>query len=122
VLDYTEEDEVRLAPLEIKTSPGYNYFVQLIEIESGEVVIAMFVRGGRTEKVYVPLGTYEVRYASGLQWYGYEHLFGPETRYMKADAHFTFQRTGNEVSGYTITLYSVPGGTLRPVTISPNDF
>ena len=122
VLDYTDEDEERLAPLEIKTSLGLNYFLKLVDIETGEPVVAMFIRGGRTEKIYVPLGTYEVKYASGLQWYGYEHLFGPDTQYMKADEPFIFQRTGNVVSGYTITLYSVPGGTLKPKSISKKDF
>ena len=32
----------------------------------------------------VPLGTFEIRYASGKQWYGYNYLFGDDTSYSKA--------------------------------------
>ena len=73
-------------------------------------------------KVKVPFGTYEVRYASGDTWYGYEYLFGPETSYSKADKAFTFEFDGNQISGYTITLYKVTNGNLSTKKIRPNEF
>ena len=73
-------------------------------------------------EVEVPLGTYEVRYASGESWYGYEYLFGPGTSYSKADKTFTFKVVGNQISGFTITLYKVSHGNLHTSTISPTEF
>ena len=68
------------------------------------------------------LGTYEVRYPSGDKWYGYEYLFGPETSYSKADKTFTFRVEGNQVSGFTITLYKATDGNLHTSPIEPTDF
>lgn len=112
----------RVAPLEIKTSAGAHYFVKLVDSNSGVPVMAVFVRGGSTVEVEVPLGMFEIRYASGESWYGADHLFGPETVYSKAEEVFHFKNDGYQISGFTITLYSVSGGNLRTSRISPNGF
>jgi len=70
----------------------------------------------------VPLGTYEVRYAGGETWYGYTYLFGKDTAYSKADETFTFEVVGNQISGFTITLYQVVNGNLSTSRIRPNEF
>ena len=70
----------------------------------------------------VPFGTYVVKYASGQKWYGYKHLFGPNTAYNKADSTFAFRREGNQIKGFSITLYAVEGGNLSTLPIKPNDF
>ena len=70
----------------------------------------------------VPLGNYIVKYAAGDRWYGYEHLFGPETGYSKAGEVFSFAVVGNKISGYTITLYKVRNGNLHTQTIRKEDF
>lgn len=72
--------------------------------------------------VDVPLGDYEFRYAGGSEWYGFEHLFGPDTSYNKAESSFEFRDTGYEVTGYTVTLYKVPHGNLRMTHINAQDF
>ncbi len=89
---------------------------------TGRPALTLFVRGGETEKIKVPLGTYELRYASGDKWYGYEHLFGKNTSYSKADKTFTFQVQDNSVNGYTVTLYRVANGNLRTSRIGKADF
>lgn len=114
--------ETGIAPLEISSSSGENYVVKLTNADSGEDVLTIFVRGGQTEKVDVPLGNYVVKYASGEKWYGYKHLFGPSTHYSKADRTFTFSKNGSQVNGYTITLYKVKDGNLHTSQISQNDF
>jgi hypothetical protein len=75
--------------------------------------MTVFVRGGMEPSAYTFLGTYEVRFASGDLWYGYEHLFGPGTTYSKADQSFHFRDDGSQVSGCTITLYKVQNGDFR---------
>ncbi len=42
-------------------------------------------------EIKVPLGSYIVKYAVGEKWYGEKYLFGPETRYNKADEKFVFE-------------------------------
>jgi hypothetical protein len=111
-----------VAPLEIRSSRGSNYVVKLSDYYSGRAVLSVFVHGGSTANLDVPLGTYSIKYASGEHWYGPTHLFGPDTAYSKADSSFDFRVTGNQVSGYTLTLYKVVDGNLQTTAISPNEF
>lgn len=111
-----------LAPFEIKTSPGSNYLVKLEDAKTRRYVMDIFVRGGETIEVAVPLGSYIVKYAAGTTWYGYEYYFGPNTGYNKADTVFHFRQHGNQISGYTITLYRVSHGNLKTSRIRPSQF
>ena len=110
------------APFEIKAASGSNYLVKLVDAQTFSPVLTVFVRSGTTVKVNVPLGTYEVRYAAGSTWYGYKHLFGPNTAYSRAEKTFTFASTRNQVRGFSITLYNVTNGNLRTATIKPAEF
>lgn len=110
------------APFEIKSDYGSHYLVKLVNAYSKAAVLTVFVRGGSTVNIDVPVGNYEVRYAAGNRWYGDVYLFGPETAYAKADRNFDFRYEGNQVSGYTITLYKVQGGNLKTSRIKPNEF
>jgi len=112
----------REAPLEIKAAEGTHHFVKLVDNYSHAPVLTVFLRGGTTINIEVPFGTYEVRYASGQSWHGYEYLFGPHTTYSRAERLFTFQRVGNEISGFSITLYQVAHGNLPTSAIRPTDF
>jgi hypothetical protein len=112
----------RVAPFEIKAAQGSHYLLKLVDAYTFAPVLTVFVRSGTTVQVEVPLGTYEVRYASGETWYGYDYLFGPETSYSKADKTFTFEVAGNRISGFTITLYKVAHGNLHTSAIRPTDF
>lgn len=111
-----------IAPFEIKSSYGGHYLVKLVDSYTKNPIMTVFVHGGMTANVDVPLGTYEVRYASGELWYGYEHLFGPDTAYSKADQSFYFRNDGSQVSGYTITLYKVRNGNLQTSKIRKEQF
>lgn len=112
----------RIAPFEIKAAKGSHYLLKLVDASTHAPVMTVFVRGGTTVEIEVPLGTYEVRYASGETWYGYEYLFGQETSYNKADRTFTFKVVGNQIGGFTITLYKVPHGNLHTSAIRPTEF
>ncbi len=117
---YTTDE--RIAPLKIETSGGTNYLVKLVSAYSKDPVMTIFIQGGNTISTEVPLGTYEVKYALGKKWYGYKHRFGPETIYTKAEKLFVFEKTGYQVSGYTIILYSVSDGNLQTSRINPAQF
>jgi len=120
VIKFTQLETI--APFEIKSSTGSHYLVKLADAYSDSDVLTVFVHGGSTVQIDVPLGTYIVKYAAGTKWYGYKHLFGPETSYSKADETFRFERNGYQVTGYTITLYTVLHGNLQTSTIRPEDF
>jgi hypothetical protein len=111
-----------VAPFEIKAAQGSHYLLKLVDAYTDSPVLTVFVQSGSTVEVEVPLGTYEVRYASGDTWYGYEHLFGPDTSYSKADKTFTFEVVENQISGFTITLYRVAHGNLRTSAIKETEF
>lgn len=112
----------RVAPLEIKTTAGSHYLVKIKKPESNTDIQSIFVHGGKTVTTEVPLGRYQIVYASGEKWYGYEKLFGAKTRYSKANKLFTFKMSGNQITGFTITLFQVSNGNLRTSRIDSADF
>jgi hypothetical protein len=74
-----------LAPLQVKTEAGANYLIKLVDPQTRKDVVRMYVVGGQPADFQVPLGDYEVLCASGVNWYGDELLFGPQTAYSKLD-------------------------------------
>jgi len=112
----------QIAPMEIKTSEGFYYLIKMIEINSKETILTIFVHGGKVVNLNVPLDKYEVRYASGEKWYGYKDLFGPNTRYNKVEDIFDFKIEGNSVYGYTLILYNVQNGNLVTTPIDSEEF
>jgi hypothetical protein len=116
-------NEKRIAPFRIVTSTGQdNYFIKLVDAHTNSSVMTIYVYGGRTFETHVPLGTYRLRYATGLRWYGTKHLFGPETGYSEVDDSLTFSVQGNEVQGNDIELVPQLGGNLATKTISADEF
>lgn len=120
VNNYTTGESI--APLVIETSAGTNYFVKLKDIYFNQTVMEFFIRGGDRISTKVPLGIYQITYASGKKWYGYTNLFGSDTSYSKTDQNFNFKHTYQGVSGYTITLYQVSNGNLSTSRLSPSQF
>lgn len=110
-----------VAPFEILTRPGSNYYVKLVNT-AGQTVLAMFVEGGRRFETEAPLGSYEMRYAAGKTWYGSKHLFGPDTVYAKADSKLNFTFDGSTYNGYTIELILQAGGNLSTSSLAPANF
>lgn len=111
-----------IAPLSISTPTGSSYLVKLYNNSTNSLTMNIFLRGGGTTEVKVPLGKYTLKYATGGQWYGYEHYFGPNTSYSKAEDIFNFYKTSRGVSGYTLTLYTVSNGNLQTTSINGTNF
>lgn len=113
-----------VAPLSIKTSSsgGYHYFVKVVNTVNHRELGSYFIRSGGVLEIEVPVGTYEIRYASGKQWYGTSYLFGPETTYSKANRNFTFGFDGYQYNGYTIELIMQQNGNLRTSGIHPSQW
>ncbi len=111
-----------VAPLEIKTQFGKNYYVKVVNTRNNQVALTAYIIGGRSFEVLMPLGGYEIRYAAGDTWYGAQHYFGPKTSYSKANQEFKFTDDGYQYSGYTVELIMQTHGNLRTVNIDETDF
>lgn len=111
-----------VAPLTIKTSGTNDYYVALKHVTTTSKDMAFYVRGGATVDVDVPLGEYEIYYASGLTWYGEDALFGPDGSYYKCENTFPFTISANAYDGWTLTLSPVADGNLDTEEIDLDEF
>ncbi|MGR3747601.1 hypothetical protein [Paracoccus sp. (in: a-proteobacteria)] len=66
-------------PLHIRTPPGRDYVVFLVEPDQDQRVMAGYIHGGDLFRILVPPGEYDLRFAHGTEWQDQETLFGPET-------------------------------------------
>jgi hypothetical protein len=115
----------RIAPFRITTpnDDGY-YFLKLARPDDKKgAVMTIFMAAGQTYETKVPLGSYVLRYASGKEWYGQKHLFGPcRTQFFEAQTVMTFSREGNRLSGHSIELIKQAGGNLSTRGVDEDDF
>lgn len=113
----------QLAPLTVTTIGDGGYYVYLDPVDgSGDNAMGFYVDGGRSTEVLVPLGEYEIYYASGDTWYGLKHKFGSKTVYSKCDDIFDFADDGYEYTGWTIELYKQYNGNLDVDEINESEF
>ena len=114
----------RLAPFTVENDPeGSNaYYIKLVDKSSGLTEFSFFVCPGQNVEIDVPLGDYDVYYATGLHWYGYDTLFGDTTACFKVAEPFYFYYQDGYYNGYTWTLYDVDGGNLGYEEIDQNAF
>lgn len=112
-----------IAPLQIITPLSEeNYFIKIVDAFSSKVVMTLFVYGGQKFETKVPLGSYRIRYASGVTWYGEDNLFGAQTTFSEADDVFVFSVSESKISGYTIQLIPQLNGNLSTKSINRNQF
>lgn len=84
--------------------------------------MAFYVQGGTSIDIDVPLGEYEIYYATGYTWYGLDNLFGSDTTYYKCEDTFPFTYLSNTYNGWTLTLYAVSNGNMDTERIDASDF
>lgn len=111
-----------VAPLEIKTHPGRNYYIKVVNWTTKSEVMTAFINGGEPFETTVPVGSYEIKYASGAAWYGRILDFGESASYSRCDDRFDFSRTLSGYNGYTIELILQQNGNLETDPISADDF
>lgn len=111
-----------VAPLEIRTQFGCNYYVKIVHWITKAEIMTAFVRGGQPFETVLPLGSYEIKYAAGQSWYGPVLDFGEQASYSRCDDRFDFIRTYNGYNGYTIELILQHNGNLETDPISADDF
>jgi hypothetical protein len=121
-----------IAPFAVETEPGPSYLLKLVNVSNPKDQIMVFVKGGETYSTKVPLGTYHLKAATGDVWYGRQHFFGPQTRFVRVRKKdrtdddgvqaFKFSQSGNRISGLKISFKKVVGGNTSEESISREEF
>lgn len=111
-----------LAPLEIRTQPGQNYYVKVVEWATKAEAVTAFIRGGEHFETAIPLGSYEIKYATGESWYGPVLDFGERASYSRCEDRFDFTASINGYNGYTLELILQRNGNLDTDPIPAIDF
>lgn len=112
-----------LAPLEITVpADGQRHFVKLVDVKTGKDTVLLYLSNGVTKRTKVPLGTYELRYASGTTWFGEKGLFGPGTQRFKAQTQLAFRVERDGVAGHSIRLIKQRDGNLGTKLIDESEF
>ena len=106
--------------VEAPTSGADNYVVRLYDIPTNNPVQTVYVRAGDQVDVHVPVGAYTIRFASGHDWRGVNHLFGSTGKVWEADAPMTF--TTMTKGSITLEAAGDGGGNFRGQTVSPSRF
>ena len=83
-------------------------FIELVDLQSDEIITSAFVRDGEMIEMFVPFGSYKLRYAVGTEWYGKKEMFGSEYMYemteqfssKAAKLEFTIENSGHEIGAY----------------------
>jgi len=115
-----------VAPFEIRTAVGANYFIKLEDSLTREPIQTFFIQGGQTMQSNVPLGHFVLKYATGNSWCGENEMFGTETEFHKADVVLRFARQdsdhGYTMIGHTVELILRANGNLQTSRISREAF
>lgn len=136
-----EPSSERLAPLTVKASEDVNYYILLNPINPPSnsslssiekrlarmrfmegARMAFYVSAGKSAEVLVPLGDFEIYYATGQTWYGPKEKFGSDTQFYKCDDTFDFYEDDDGYVGWTLTLYKVSNGNMDTTSIDESDF
>lgn len=119
---FAKAQEECLAPLTIIAPHTYDCYYVLEPLTNEDHAIKFYGRAGETVEIDVPLGKYELYYATGLTWYGRTHLFGEQTIYQKCDVTLDFAENSEGYSGWTIQLNLVENGNLDSDPIPESSF
>lgn len=112
-----------LAPLGVTTPTGENCYVYLSSLDgTPSNNMGFYVAADRFAEVSVPLGLYEIYYATGETWYGPDELFGEDTRRYKCEGTFDFYSDGEYYQGWTLELYLQENGNMDSDPVDENEW
>lgn len=111
-----------LDPICLYQEDASEYFELKAELDAKYRYIKFYARSESLVEIEVPLGEYEIYYATGKNWCGEDELFGENTVYVKCDGTFSFFRDGSDVVGWKLELTPITNGNLDTDTIDASDF
>ncbi|MGX0877997.1 hypothetical protein ACSSV4_002693 [Roseovarius sp. MBR-154] len=107
-------------PLQVKSPPGRDYFLRLIDVETGDAALAAYIEGGAFFRVLVPPGTFRLIFAAGTTWRGEDDLFGPgeATQIFELRRPLTFETHGLDTkAGHIVRLIEQPSGEILEAAV-----
>lgn len=107
----------RPSKIVVKNPTDYAYYMKFTDAYDN-TVFAFFVRPQSETPMYMGLGTFYLKYASGKTWYGEDDLFGPETVYQKDEDSWTF--TSDQY--WTLTMQATENGNVHTEGIDEDEF
>lgn len=116
-----------LAPLEVNAPTDSDCYVYLHDLKASGTThdIGFYVREDMSCEILVPLGTYEMYFATGDTWVSANAdnnmVFGDDTVWNVSEDIFYFTDEEYYYSGYTVTLYSVYNGNMDTDVIAADD-
>ncbi len=120
---HNEAFKSRSCSLAIKppTSDGSRTYIKIYS-ESGELVSCLGIGEGKSGKVWLPAGSYQIKSAYGYgEWFGETDLFGDEGTYQVLEAGSTDVFELQKNYAYTLTLRSERDVSGDPVNTSNED-
>ena len=111
-----------VCPLDVSVRGLESYYIYLKSLNSRRDDMSFMITPSSTVSVSVPIGNYELFYATGIVWYGPDRYFGDDTQFYKADDTMKFYSSGDYVYGFTLELYEQYNGNLSTDEISFEDF
>ena len=111
-------------PITIKTpDDGLHSYLKFYS-ENGDLVCCMFIASGKSTRVSLPAGNYQIKEATGTNWFGEEEMFGLEGASYYAltfgDGAITTTLERNYI--YTLTLRNASDGNVGMNTVDPIGF
>jgi hypothetical protein len=118
-----KQDRKAKAPFKVRVAAGSaDFYVKLVNPSNDEILVAMTVKAGDELEAQMPLGTHELRYATGQLWCGEQELFGPATDTYRAESVMEAQVVGEQIVGASVLLEAIPGGNLTTSAIPRSEF
>lgn len=111
-------------PITVKTpDDDLNSYLKFYS-ENGDLVCCMFIASGKSARVSLPAGNYQIKEATGTNWFGEEEMFGLEGASYYAltfgDGATTTTLKRNYI--YTLTLRNASDGNVGMNTVDPSGF
>lgn len=93
-------------------------YVKIYDTSSDELAATVWVSVGDQCDAYLPLGSYNVRYASGSDWFGETDMFGDDGEYVEIDDTTVLDTAGGGII-WTIGTF---GGNTSGSNVPQSDF
>lgn len=107
----------RIIPFTVVNELGKNCYFYL-DSDNDEKDTGFLVNSGETVEVKVPIGEYDLYYASGDKWKNLSEKFGPETNYFKSNDIYVVD---NE-HVWTVTVFTTSNSDSNISLIGADDF
>jgi len=83
-------------------------FIEFVDWKSDEIITTAFIRSGEMLEIFLPLGSYKLRYAAGTKWYGEKNIFGSKYMYEMTEKlsskpfklELTMKNRGGDIGAY----------------------